>query len=96
MLEAADGQQCLDRLAQGPVDLVLMNMRMPVMDGIEATQRLRQNPDWRQLPVLGLTASAHPADLAAFEAAGLSAIVLKPCEPAQLCARVEQLLLQRG
>ena len=96
VLEAADGQQCLDRLAQGPVDLVLMDMVMPVMDGIEATQRLRQHPAWQALPVLGLTANANPEDLKAFEAAGLHAIVLKPCEPAQLCARVEQLLLQRG
>ena len=96
VLEAADGQQCLQQLAQGPVDLVLMDMLMPVMDGIEATQRLRQHPAWQTLPVLGLTANANPVDLKAFEAAGLSAIVLKPCEPARLCSRAEQLLLGRA
>ncbi len=95
VLEAVDGQQCLERLAQGPVDLVLMDMVMPVMDGIEATRRLRQNPAWESLPVLGLTANVNPVDLEAFKAAGLTDVMLKPFEPAQLCARVEQMLLQR-
>ena len=95
VLEAVDGQACLDRLAQGPVDLVLMDMVMPVMDGIEATRRLRQHPDWFHLPVLGLTANVNPADLDAFKAAGLTDVMLKPFDPTQLCARVEQWLLQR-
>ena len=95
IVEAVDGQQCLERLAQGPVDLVLMDMVMPVMDGIEATRRLRQNPAWQQLPVLGLTANVNPVDLESFRAEGLTAVMLKPFEPAQLCAQVEQLLLRR-
>ena len=95
IVEAVDGQQCLDRLAQGPVDLVLMDMVMPVMDGIEATQRLRQHPAWQHLPVLGLTANVNPVDLEAFRHAGLDAVMLKPFEPEQLCIRVEQMLLQR-
>ena len=94
VLEAVDGQQCLERLAQGPVDLVLMDMVMPVMDGIEATRRLRQNPDWQGLPVLGLTANVNPVDLDAFKTAGLTDVMLKPFEPAQLCTRVEQMLLR--
>ena len=95
IVEAVDGQQCLERLSQGPVDLVLMDMVMPVMDGIEATQRLRQHPAWQHLPVLGLTANVNPVDLEAFRHAGLDAVMLKPFEPEQLCIRVEQMLLQR-
>ena len=95
ILEAVDGQQCLERLAQGPVDLVLMDMVMPVMDGIEATRRLRQNPAWAHLPVLGLTANVNPLDLESFRTEGLTTVMLKPFEPAQLCAQVEQLLLHR-
>jgi len=76
------------------VDLVLMDMVMPVMDGIEATRRLRQNPDWQGLPVLGLTANVNPVDLDAFKTAGLTDVMLKPFEPAQLCTRVEQMLLR--
>ena len=95
ILEAVDGHQCLALLAQGPVDLVLMDMVMPVMDGIEATRQLRQNPASRPLPVLGLTANVNPVDLEAFRASGVDAVMLKPFEPAQLCARVEQMLLKR-
>ncbi|MEN9888587.1 MAG: Sensory/regulatory protein RpfC [Pseudomonadota bacterium] len=98
IVEAADGQQALDRLAEGSFDLVLMDMVMPGMDGIVATQRLRSTLPLpgRQVPVLGLTANVNPADLEAFQRAGLSGLMLKPFDPAALCARVEQLLLQRG
>ncbi|MFM7024578.1 MAG: ATP-binding protein [Limnohabitans sp.] len=92
---AADGRQCLARLAQGPVDLVLMGMAMPVMDGVEATRHLRQNPAWQQLPVLGLTANVNPTDLEVFQHAGLNALMLKPFEPVLLCARIEQMLQRR-
>ena len=95
VFEAVNGQQALDQLAQTSVDLVLMDMVMPVMDGIEATRRLRQDGRWRQLPVMGLTANVNPVDLDAFRQAGLSTVMLKPFESAQLCSRVEQLLIQR-
>lgn len=98
IVEAADGQQALDRLGQGVFDLVLMDMVMPGMDGIVATQRLRSSlpVSARPLPVLGLTANVNPTDLDAFQRAGLSGLMLKPFEPAALCARIEQLLLQRN
>mgnify|MGYP006192079767 CR=1 FL=1 len=95
VLEAVNGQQALDLLAQSSVDLVLMDMVMPEMDGIEATRRLRQNDAWRTLPVMGLTANVNPVDLETFRQAGLNTVMLKPFEPVQLCNRVEQLLLQR-
>ncbi len=95
VLEAVNGQQALEQLDQASVDLVLMDMVMPVMDGIEATQRLRQNPRWLQLPVMGLTANVNPVDLETFRQAGLSGVMLKPFEPAQLCKRIEHMLLRR-
>ena len=98
ILEAADGQQALQCLRDKTVDLVLMDMVMPTMDGIAATHALRQDfpPPVRDLPVLGLTANVNPVDLDAFRRAGLSAVMLKPFEPAQLCGKVEQLLLTRA
>jgi signal transduction histidine kinase len=96
ILEAADGQQCLDRLAQGPVDLVLMDMVMPVMDGIEATRRIRAEAAWQHIPVLGLTANVNPVDLQAFREAGLDEVLLKPLEPGPLSLKVEHWLLQRA
>ena len=91
--ECADGAQALQWLADGQrCDLVLMDMVMPGMDGIEATQRLRAHPTWRHTPVLGLTANVNPQDLARFEAAGLDGLLLKPFELAQLRAQIERLL----
>jgi signal transduction histidine kinase/CheY-like chemotaxis protein len=95
VLEAVNGQQALEVLAQSSVDLVLMDMVMPVMDGIEATRRLRQNTVWQPLPVMGLTANVNPVDLETFRQAGLNTVMLKPFEPVQLCSRIEQLLLKR-
>jgi CheY-like chemotaxis protein len=75
-----------------------MDMVMPVMDGIAATRALRDDfpPPVKDVPILGLTANVNPVDRDAFRQAGLSAVMLKPFESAQLCAKVEQLLLTRA
>ena len=94
VVEAADGQKALEVLAAQAVDLVLMDMVMPVMDGIVATAAIRQNAlkQRQDLPILGLTANVTPQDLERFKSAGLSDLMLKPFEPAQLCDKVEELL----
>jgi CheY-like chemotaxis protein len=94
VVEAADGQKAIDILATQPIDLILMDMVMPVMDGIAATQAVRQSlPEpQRQTPVIGLTANVTPQDLERFEAAGLNGLMLKPFDPATLCAKMEVLL----
>jgi CheY-like chemotaxis protein len=95
VLEAVDGQDTLDTLHQEQVDLVLMDMVMPIMDGIDATRVIRQHPltRVRDVPVLGLTANVNPLDLAAFKSAGLSDVMLKPFEPTVLCSKIEQCLM---
>jgi len=97
VLEAANGQVALDVLRTQAVDLVLMDMVMPVMDGIDATRLIRLDPaaTIQQVPVLGLTANVNPLDLERFKIAGLNAVMLKPFEPAELCQRVESLLLDK-
>ena len=86
--------QALHRLAQQDADLVLMDMVMPKMDGIETTHVLRSHPQAsiRRLPVLGLTANVSTGDLQRFEAAGLDGLLLKPFEPQALLTQVERLL----
>jgi signal transduction histidine kinase len=98
VLEAVDGQKTLDLLRTQVVDMVFMDMVMPVMDGIDATRLIRQEALARvsQVPVLGLTANVNPLDLERFKAAGLNDLMLKPFEPAELCSRVELGLLARG
>ena len=97
VLEALDGQKTLALLRLHCVDLVLMDMVMPVMDGIDATRAIRHDPEQtvRDVPVLGLTANVNPLDLDAFKEAGLSDIMLKPFEASVLCSKIEQCLMLR-
>jgi CheY-like chemotaxis protein len=93
ILEADSGAKALDLLASQSVDLVLMDMVMPGMDGIEATQaiRLLEGP-LGTVPVLGLTANVNPSDLEKFIAAGLQGVMLKPVEPKLLRSKVMELI----
>ena len=75
---AEDGLQALAALATTRYDLVLMDMQMPRLDGLQATRQLRREPRWATLPVLAMTANAGPADRAACLAAGMDGHVGKP------------------
>lgn len=94
VLEADSGVKALSLLHKEVVDLVLMDMVMPLMDGIEATQAIRSQlpAPANAVPILGLTANVNPNDLARFEAAGLQGVMLKPFEPQAFCTYVRALL----
>jgi two-component system, sensor histidine kinase and response regulator len=81
---AGDGQQALDVLQTLEVDCVLMDMQMPVMDGLEATRRLRAQERLRRLPIIAMTANASTQDRRACMAAGMNDFVSKPVEPKRL------------
>ena len=78
--EAADGQQALQQVQACTPHLVLMDMAMPVMDGLEATRRLRAEPAWRELPVVVVSANASTVDQARCMAAGATAFIAKPVD----------------
>jgi signal transduction histidine kinase/CheY-like chemotaxis protein len=95
VVEAENGAKALALWREQRFDLVFMDMLMPVMDGVQATQAIRQSSTSHGLaPVIGLTANVNPQDLVRFKDAGLSALLLKPFDPAQLCNEVEALLLR--
>lgn len=76
---AEDGALALARVAKGGIDLVLMDMQMPVMDGLESTRRIRQLPDeLRSVPIIGLTANAFASDRDACLTAGMNDFQSKP------------------
>lgn len=77
--EAFDGQQGVELARRNAYDLVLMDISMPVMDGIEATRAIRANePAGTHLPIVALTANAVPSEKDRFFAAGLDDILIKP------------------
>ncbi|WP_332772072.1 ATP-binding protein [Phenylobacterium sp.] len=90
---AHDGIEALERLAAQRFDLVLMDLNMPRMGGMEAVRRLRAEPGPNQAtPVIALTASVAPKEMAACKAAGMSGFVMKPVEAKELFAAIEQVL----
>jgi CheY-like chemotaxis protein len=75
---AADGEQALARAEEVGPDLILMDIQMPKISGVEATRRLRANPRFADTPILALTALAMPGDRELCLAAGASAYIAKP------------------
>jgi two-component system sensor histidine kinase/response regulator len=89
---ANDGQEALDKLesAADPYDLVLMDVQMPVLDGLETTRMMRRNPRWKGLPVVAMTAHAMTGDRERCLQAGMNGYISKPVQPAHLITTVEQ------
>ena len=85
--EAADGLAAVDLVAATRPDGVLMDIRMPRMDGVEATRAIRALPgDAGETPIIALTANADPADAEGYLAAGMACVVEKPIKAERLLA----------
>lgn len=87
---AENGAEAVTRLQQQPVDLVLMDIQMPVMDGYQATQQIRQMPQYAKLPIIALTAHAMKGDRERCLAAGMNGHVAKPIDPDELYSALTQ------
>jgi len=92
---ALDGAQGAALAASDSPDLVLMDMSLPVLDGWEATRRLKSDPATRGIPVIALTAHAMAGDEEKAREAGCDDFDTKPIEYARLLSKIEGLLQKR-
>ena len=89
---AVDGAEGITRASEGRPDLILMDMNLPVVDGWEATRRIKASPEMAPIPIIGLTAHAMQGDREKVLAAGCEEYETKPIEFAKLLEKVEKLL----
>ena len=92
---ATNGAEALEACQAARPDLILMDIMMPVMDGIEACRRLKANPDWASIPVIAVTTINDPAAVLQMLDAGSLMYLTKPVAPERLVAAV-QLALATG
>lgn len=88
---AVDGREAIEMAMDGLPDLIIMDMQMPVIDGIEATRQLRLQPDLVDTPVIALTGLAMPGDKEGCLAAGANAYMSKPISLRQLYSLIQEL-----
>jgi PAS domain S-box-containing protein len=89
-----DGQEAVDRARTTSYALILMDMKMPVMDGLQATRAIRAIPGQFTVPILAMTANAFADDRVRCLAAGMNAHIAKPVEPEALYSTLMQWLLK--
>lgn len=94
VLTAPDGVTGIDLAKQSHPSLILMDIQMPVMDGLEATRRLRSDPRFRSIPIIALTALAMPGDRERCLAAGATDYIMKPVSLKNLSQLIDRYLLR--
>lgn len=92
VIVATDGEQGVSIAALEKPDLILMDLRMPVLDGWEATKRIKANPETRHIPIIALSAHAMTGDRERALAAGCDDYDTKPVELPRLLGKVRALL----
>jgi CheY-like chemotaxis protein len=92
VLEASDGVEAVEVTSKQLPDVVVMDLSLPLMDGWEATRRLKGDPRTRHIPIIALTGHALSGHTQDAEDAGCDAFLAKPCLPESLVEKVQELL----
>jgi two-component system cell cycle response regulator DivK len=96
LLGASDGEEALAVAIKRKPDLIVMDIQLPKMDGLEVTRRLRQTPEFKQTPIIALTASAMDGDREKIIAAGCDEYISKPVNTRQFPQLVAEMLQEGG
>ena len=92
LIEADNGEKALAAVAKQRPDLILMDIQLPIMDGYEATRRLKADPALRSIPIIAITSYALGEDEKRARGAGCDDFVAKPYSPRLLLAKVREYL----
>jgi two-component system cell cycle response regulator DivK len=92
LTEVENGEEAIAAAGKQRPDLILMDIQLPIMDGYEATRRIRTNPDLRSVPIIAVTSYALAGDEDKALAAGCDGYVTKPYSPRDLLAKVRTYL----
>jgi len=92
MTEAENGEEALAAVAKDRPDLILMDIQLPIMDGCEATRRIKADPSLSSIPIIAVTSYALSGDEEKARAAGCNDFVPKPFSPRHLLAKIRQYL----
>jgi len=95
LLKATDGEEALDVAMRERPDLIIMDIQLPKLNGLEVTRKLRETPDLRHTPIIGVTAYAMKGDKERIIESGCDAYLSKPINTRELPEVISQMLLQR-
>lgn len=91
---AFSGEEAMEIIAASPPDLILLDIMLPIIDGFEVCQRVRENPRWNSIRIILLTAMGGEANVAKGIALGADAYITKPFSNAEVSEKVYALLEQ--
>ena len=92
LIEADDGEKCVAMAAERRPDLILMDIQLPIIDGYEASRRIKANLELRHIPIIAITSYALAGDEEKTAAAGCDGYVAKPFSPRQVLAKIREFL----
>jgi two-component system cell cycle response regulator DivK len=90
IIQAENGEEALAMVARDRPDLILMDIQLPLLDGYEATRRIKADPELRAIPIIVITSYALSGDESKARAAGCDAYVTKPYSPRTLLAQIRE------
>ncbi|MEJ2474290.1 MAG: response regulator [Desulfobacterales bacterium] len=91
---AFSGEEAMETVATSHPNLILLDIMLPIIDGFEVCQRVRENPEWNDIRIILLTAMGSEANIAKGLALGADAYITKPFSNSEVIAKVKELICQ--